>query len=245
MKNIFFYFTLLATVQLKAFVVTSQGGWALRNPTLKAICQQMTSDHMVDIDSLNNLYTRFKKIADKSDLVDRSDEISRLVQEISDVSERIRFLASPEWNSETIAVEIKWTIPNSLFFDDTAYLDLKQRVRKAPFGKSPELGLYVLSNRNLILKKTLIKSIFLGSENTEVAKYLLLKPFDARGENETDHSFSITYEKSVTMLEACQFLKTLKFDVRVNYVQYLMGIEIYDEKTLSLVYRNEDSRENR
>lgn len=250
-------FWLLTTVQ--AQVLVSNGSSVLSSTTLQAMCRQMPGNHLEDLDSLERTY---QELADSTD----TDKISELVSQIKEISSRIRFLAKPEWNSENIPIKITWEVPHLLFFDNSDYLDLKQEVRAwaygrwehpdilqavrdtgfgrgpfgfAGFGGPPDLGRYFMASPGYVSEKSLIKAEYLNSENQDITRFLSLKPDDYRGEYFSDRSFLIQLKKNVTALEACQFLKTILFEVKISYEETLLGRPIKSEKNIFLLYRNE------
>lgn len=218
--------------QAQAQVFISKGNWQLANPGLHAVCRQMHGNHLQDLDTLESLY---QEVAQSTD----ADHISGLVDQIKEISSRIRFLARPDWNSENIPVEITWDIPNSFFFDNSEYLALKQAVRDAPVGRAPELAKYFITMPGHVSEKSLIKAEYLNSENQDIIKFFSLKPDDYRDEYSKDRSFLIRLKKNVTALEACQFLKTIMFEVKINYSYILLGMFFKAEQNIFLLYRNE------
>ncbi len=220
-------------------VIVAKASGILRNPSLHSLCRRMPGNHLADIESLERAYQEL------SANVDQADKVSELVREIKEISSRIRFLANPEWNSENIPVEINWKIPNSFFFDDSEFLRLKDSVRDAPFGKSKDFAQYfqAMLKRPSITEKKLISAEFLNSANTDIARFLNLAPWTNDSEYETDRSFTIRLAKNVTALEACQFLNTMLFEVRISYGQRLPILDTWyeSEQTIFLIYRNEDA----
>ncbi len=266
---------LLLVHPVQAQVIVSKGSGVLASPALQAMCRQMHSNHLEDLDSLERTY---QELANTTD----ADKISDIVRQIKEISSRIRFLAKPEWNSENIPIEITWVVPHLLFFDNSDYLDLKQDVRdwgnewrahaglmqavrdasgdagfgwgpfgdagfgRGPFGdtgfgRPPDLGRYLMGKPEYISEKALIKAEYLNSENQDITKFLSLKPDDYRGEYLEDRSFLVVLKKNVTALEACQFLKTIMFEVKISYIQTAFGSTYESEKNIYLIYRNEEA----
>ncbi len=219
MIDFILYGSFLLPTQPQAIVMKSTGSYNLRSPALKAVCQQMSSDHLADIAALNELNTDLRNLIGRADWINFSGEIESLVKQIAELSRRIRFIAKPEWNSEIIPAEIKWIIPYSFFFKASEWHELQ--------------------NRGAVVDKVLLQSDFLGFNNKSVAKYFLFETPEWRSQFEEEHSFVLSYRKNVTFLEACQFLKTLQFVVRISYVDYLLGTQIHDEKILFLGFENE------
>lgn len=213
-------------------VLVLEGRNKILSPALGAICRQMQSNHLEDLDALERTY---QQLASSTD----ADQISEFLGQIKEISSRIRFLARPEWNSESIPVEITWDIPNSFFFDNSEYLALKQAVRNAPVGRAPELAKYLITMPGYVSEKSLVKAEYLNSENQQIIKFLSLKPDDYRDEYSKDRSFLIRLKKNVTTLEACQFLTTMIFEVKINYSHTWLGIPLESEKSIFLLYRNE------
>lgn len=249
-------FWLLSPVQ--AQVLVSEGSSVLSSPALQAMCRQMPGNHLEDLDSLERTY---RELANSTD----ASKIYELVSQIKEISSRIRFLAKPEWNSENIPIEITWEVPHLIFFDNSDYLDLKQDVRAANFGwvhsdliqtirdagfgegpfadagfgGPPNLGRFLMAQPGYVSEKSLINAEYLNSENQAITKFLSLKPEDYRDEYSRDRSFLIRLKKNVTALEACQFLKTILFEVKISYVETLLGIKTKNEQNIFLLYRNE------
>lgn len=246
---------------VQAQVIVSKGSGVLASPALHAMCRQMHSNHLEDLDSLERTY---QELANTTD----ADKISDIVRQIKEISSRIRFLARPEWNFENIPIEITWEVPHLLFFDNSDYLDLKQDVRDlgneprayaglmqavrdagfggwgfgdAGFGRPPDLHRYLLGPPGYVSEKALIKAEYLNSENQDITKFLSLKPDDYRGEYLEDRSFLVVLKKNVTALEACQFLKTIMFEVKISYVETAFGSTYESEKNIFLLYRNEEA----
>lgn len=221
-----------------AQVIVAKGGGILSSPSLHSLCRRMPGNHLTDIESLERAY---QELAAN---VEQADKVSELVREIKEISSRIRFLANPEWNSENIPVEITWKIPHSLFFNDSEFLDLKQAIQDPPFGFSRQTRIKYFKayfQHPSISEKTLIRAEYINSANTDIASYLQLDPFLVRTEYETDRSFVIRLVKNVTALEACQFLNTMLFEVRIGYRFYFAGTPYNAEKNIFLIYRNEDA----
>lgn len=99
---------------------------------------------------------------------------------------------------------------------------------------------YITYNRNLVTDKKINKAFFLNSENSDVKEYLTLNfnPID-RSEYLQDRSFLISYEKDATILEACQFLNTLVFEVDIQYRVFIFGTKNEYMKKINLIYKNE------
>lgn len=212
-----------------AEVILAEASASLTDPELKNICRQMTSDHLSDIQHLNSLSEELKKVIADDNSINKSDKMSFLMAQIKDYADRIRFISKPEWNSETIPIILTWTVSNKLFFDNSEYLKLKS---KNPF-------LYLTYPYSYISDKKLTKAYFLNSENQDVAKDLSLEPlWPFRSSYEKDRSFVIVYNKSVSALEACQFLTTLMFEVDISFVQTIFNSTGKLQKRIYLIYKN-------
>lgn len=215
-------------------VIVLEGRNEISSPGLGDICRQMQSNHLEDLDVLERAYQRLTVSTD-------ADQISEILKQIKKISTRIRFLAKPEWNSENIPIVIRWDVPNSFFFDNSEYLKIKAAIRS---GEWDNLGKFVLSPPGYVLDKALIKAEYLNAENNDIIKFLSLNPDDYRSEYLSDRSFLIKLKKNVTALEACQFLKTLTFEVKISYGSSFLGRFFKEDKNIFLVYRKENPSAN-
>ena len=259
---------------------------SLNNPEIKAICKQMSSNHLEDIDQLDRLYQELKvlnkndKTADVQDIQNKADKVHTLILQIKEISSRIRYLLKPEWNIESVPIELIWEVPYSLFYDDTEYLDLKkqfnddvadklEKQRAAKFlaaqdsnslarsligdyqGAYGGIGVdddllykYITYNKNRVDVKEVENSIFLNTQNESIKEYLSLhhQPID-RTEYQADRSFLINYKKNATLLEACQFLNTLFFEVDIHYTYFAFDLKFQQNKKINLIYKNEVQNE--
>lgn len=280
MKKYSLMFLWLYSINLSANVITPYRSDSLNNPHIKNICRQARSNHQSDIQQVNELYNELKILTTQKNILDKAEKIHSLITQINETSKRIRYLSMPEWNTETIPIELIWTVEHQLFYDETDFLNIKQTVLLAdrqdfglPYGMArnlicgsyvsplnsfifdrtkpphPDLGKYlVLTNtRSSITGKKIIKSFFLNSENEDVRRYLALSPKMVCSEYEIDMSFYIAYKKNVTLLEACQMLDTLLFQVEVTYVVYERdplnkdkNIRIEKKETIFLTAKNKD-----
>ena len=230
MKKYLLIFILMCSVSSRGEVILAKASASLTDPELKNICRQMTSDHLSDIQHLNSLSEELKRVIADDNSINKSDKISFLMAQIKDYADRIRFISKPEWNSETIPIILTWTVSNKLFFDNSEYLKLK----------SKNVLLSLTYPHSYISDKKLTKAYFLNSENQDVAKDLSLEPlWPFRSSYELDRSFVIVYNKSVSALEACQFLTTLMFEVDVRYVQMIFNSSYKFQKKIYLIYKNE------
>lgn len=234
----------LIAIQAQAQVIISKGSSILSDPGLRNICRQMTSDHLNDIAELNQLYKELKLVIDQNYFADNSEKISSLVNQIKEYSGRIQYLSKPEWNTETIPIQLTWTVSNDLFFDNSDYLKLKGEVQAKWSGRPPNLYKYITYNVDHVSEKKLISTKFLNSTKSDISEFLSLDgSSDYRSEYARDRSFVIVYKKNVTALEACQFLKTLLFEVKISFVKYInLGdyhSKLGSDKTIYLIYRNE------
>lgn len=243
-----FYFTgimFLLGSSADSQMIVAGGGSSLAAPALREICGQMTAGHLEDIEKLNALYRELKLLTEQTDFTAHAEELHALVRQIKAYSARIRFMAKPEWNSENIPVQLRWMVPHSIFFDNTDFLKLKQKIRDAPVGRSVHIGQFLMFRQNLITGKSIVRAEFLNSENADIRQFLSLKTMDGRRtEYDNDRNFVISYTKNVTALEACQFLQTLVFEVQISYVEHLLGIEFNSTKNIYLIYRNGETDEN-
>lgn len=245
-----------------AAVILAERSDSLNTSSLKSICQQMTTNHLDDIQHMNSLYQELKAlIAENSSSDPSADKVAKidfLLSQIKEYSKRIQYLSKPEWNSESIPIELTWKVNYDIFYDDSQYLNLKKRIDDdvsaikdrqllarlsqirglLPFvgggrlmPSVQDLKEYFSFKRNHVENKEITQGLFLNFENTDIKNYLFLQPIHFnRSEYETDRSFIITYKKNVTALEACQFLDTLLFEVEISYVKYLQGLMEADQK---------------
>ena len=270
----------------EAHVIFSKPSASLNTNEIKNVCKQMSSNHLEDIQQLDILYKELRFLNANNDVYEiptiqkKMDRIHSLVLQIKETTARIRYLLKPEWNIESIPLELVWEVPLSLFYNDSQYLDLKKRFKNNVaenqesrrlekylqgqdshsllmeslgnangFSNSIELdseifNSYITFNKNSVSNKQIEKSFFLNSENQDIKKFLFLnyRPIN-RSEYDNDRSFLILYKKNVTLLEACQFLNTLVFDIDIHYNFYALGIKILDQKKINLIHKSETPNE--
>lgn len=65
--------------------------------------------------------------------------------------------------------------------------------------------------------------MYLNSANTDITEYLDFNPPYLRIWDKIERSFHICLVKNVTALEACQFLNTMLFEVRISCNTHLQN----------------------
>lgn len=225
-------------------VLMAKGNSVLNDPELQKICTQMTSNHIYDLVRLNDLLDELQILTAQNGFVAAPEKVHALVTQINDYSKRIQHLTKPEWNTEVYPIVLTWTVRHDLFFDNSEYLALKGKIREGQFGWAVDLPKYLMFQYNYIEEKKLISAKFLGMENTDVLPFFDLHAADLqRTEFEEDHNFIIRYKKNATALEVCQFFSSLKFQVKISYVQYFAGQPYKMSENLVLRYRRDITNE--
>ncbi len=260
-------FWLLSPVHAQVFV--SEGSSVLSSTALQAMCRQMPGNHLEDLDSLERTYQELANSTDTdkiSGLVRQIKEISSRIRFLAKPewnSENIPIEITWEvphllFFDNSDYLDLKREV-RAWAYGQREHPDILQAVRDTGFGSwgfadvgfggwgfadvgfggPPDLGRYFMARPGYVSEKSLIKAEYLNSENQDIIKFLSLKPYDYRGEYFIDRSFLIQLKKNVTALEACQFLKTILFEVKISYEETLLGRPVKSEKNIFLLYRNE------
>lgn len=272
-KSILICITLFGAVS-GADIISGRAGSSLRDPKLKNLCRSMGKDYLNEIDQINRLFIELKFLTSQVDSAGKSENIKNIVSRIREYSVHIQYLLKPEWNIETIPIDITWTVPKSIFFDDSEYLNNKKKTNemiaafrkheKGPFAlqnievgpiykyrnasdvESDNLRMALIFRHNLVERKKIQKAIFMNSESRDIANYLILNPKGIwRTDEEEDLSFVIIYRKNATLLEACQLLNSLIFEIEVDFAMAIPGQELEDasvlheKKVINLIFNNE------
>ena len=166
---------LIYSISTSANVLTAERSESLTNSSIKDICRYVTSDHLSDIRHVNDLYQELKVLTREKNLLDKSEKIHALVNQINEHSKRIRYLSRPEWSNESIPIELTWVVNHNLFYDETNFLKLK----KSMLLRREDQGIPYVFNRNLVADDFVspLNSFILGLKSKaidpDLGKYLI------------------------------------------------------------------------
>lgn len=176
MKKYFLLSILIYSASAPANVIRAERSESLTNPGIKHICSYVTSEHLNDIQHVDDLYQKLKEITLQKDLLDKSKIIHEIVFQINEYSKRIRYLARPEWSSERIPIELTWVVNHDLFYNESTFLNLK----KAILFRREDQGIPYVFNRNLVAGDFVspLNSFIAGLKNKaidpDLGKYLIM-----------------------------------------------------------------------
>lgn len=206
-------------------------------------CKLLYGHHINDVENLNSLYSHLDKTikADLS-LKEKNQIINNLTSQIKKLSEQIQLAAGPDWNKEVLPMLITWHPRREDFFkDDLELQNLRRRFLEGFQNDQFFLSLdsvdlqhlLDLSNTEGSFRDVKIESArFLEKENSNIKKY-----FYVNNCKNLNCELEISYQKMVTWLEYCQFLRTLKFDLTVNYKAPARNNFIIDQNNQEQIYK--------
>lgn len=255
MKYFLFCFWVLTSLTAVAKVpisVTESYSAFRMNPAdqkkLSDICAQLKTDHLEDIELLHKLQADFKELVTHQDKILNLNARSQLLFEIKKVTERIIAASDSSWNKEVIPSQIMWRLPRELFFDETEYKAVSQRLAEygdlaSNSGKIKDLILHInphfpvdlisfknskIKNSDFIKNATnpnefseihVLQSYYAGKPNEDIQQY-----FHLPWSRDDKTGLELIFEKPVTALEFCQILPKTKFLIQVDYVFEAFGL---------------------
>lgn len=184
----------------------------------KWMCAQIPGFFMQELAKFESAHRRLQDLLNQGIIPENTPEILALERELKLLSERLTKLADPEWNNQATDLSLTWIAPYSYFFK---YPDVV-----SPWGNPNHVTDYEVLNVEYMNRPF----------EFDPGQFMVNLGDGSLSGDRVEFKFT----KRATLLELCQFIKTIDIAVSVTY-DFQLGKKKYPlTETFRLMYGDWD-----